>query len=1763
MTSTPATSLGDLDHEYSQDDIAIIGMACRLAGGIQSIEQFWNAILSKKDASGEIPEMRWEPYFRRDSRNAEVLKKTTSRGYFLDRLENFDASFFGISPLEAELMDPQQRIALEVTWEALEHAGISVTSLAGSDTAVFMGVNSDDYSRLLLEDVPGVEAWMGIGTAFCGIPNRISYALDLHGPSTAVDAACASGLVAVHHGRQALLAGETKLAIVGGVNALIGPGLTRVLDEAGAVTPEGRCRSFDASASGYGRGEGASVLILKRLSEAIIDGDKVLAVLKGSAVGQDGKTNGIMSPNQVAQEDVARKALAVARVDPLSVAFVEAHATSTPVGDPCEVAAIASVYGSGVGRPKDQPCKLGSVKPNVGHLEAGAGSTSLIKAVLAISNSIFPPQANFKTPNPKMSWDSNSLEVVQDVSPWIQDRKRAGICSYGYGGTVAHAVIEQAPVPTFLPDTQVEDTNVDVGPYMLFWSAPQSQRLRETAAQLASWVGETDKPLANIANTLGYRRSHHQHRCAVVADSREDAIKLLELGSQNTDSPWLIKEKVSNYGKQGAVWVFSGHGAHWADMGKELLANEPAFFGAISSFDDIVQEILEFSPLEALLTGDLDTTDKQQVLTFAMQVGLSAVLRSKGANPAAVIGHSVGEIAASVTAGCLTVREGAYIVSQRAKLYRTVAGRGAMILVDLSPAEAVKELEEQGQDSEVAVAIHSSPNTCVLSGSTEAINDLVQSLEQKSIRARRVKTDVAFHSPVLNELAEPLRDVLSGNIKPQQPTIPLYSTSLTDARGDNLRDETYWIDNMIKPVLLTNAVKTALEDNFGIFLEVSSHPIIAHSINETIIDADSDGVVFPTLRRDKRTRKSVLFALGKLHCHGAPIDLRAVFSGDWSRDVPTTVWKHNPFWRKVGTGSLQPNKSVTHDVKSHVLLGAKHQVVGSDTTMWSTVLDESTRPFPGSHPLHGTEIVPAAVLLNTFLHTGEEYNALKDVILRVPVAMSAPRNIQIVKEQGRVRIVSQLQASESDNNSTESSWLTHTTGHVATDEWSKSSLDIAATKRKLTSVKPSFATDYLASVGVPDMGFPWKVTEHYGEGEEMLSRVDTAPESSEKDIPWDESSWAPILDAATSIGSSIFYKEPVLRMPAQIDEVAITPGSIPKIAYIHTTVETGMWRVNVSILNEEGNEVAHINGMRFSAVEGTPGASGSVESLVHQMSWPPAKLEDEGFQLKHVVFVSEQSDRVAAYVQELWRRKISATVVPNPEELEKQTLSSEGTTVVYLPSGTDLEADTAKFSSTFCSEILDITKLLVKQQSPAKLWCITQGLFEASSPSSLSQGPLVGLSRIIASEHPEVWGGFVDTDDESFPLQAIKYVKSVDVISVRDSVSRVARLRPIPRSKLATEREKTFTPTAEGTYLITGGLGALGLETAKWMVERGARRLVLVSRRGLPPRRTWVDSNDDSAISTIRKLERLGASVHVVAADISKPDGAEKLEQALDMLDLPRVSGVVHAAGVLEDQLVAETTKESFDRVLAPKVSGAMALHQLFPPKTLDFMVLFSSCGQLLGFPGQASYASGNAFLDTFADFRRNQGDNVISFLWTSWNGLGMASSTEYINAELEAKGITSVSRDEAFRAWEHAIKHDIHQAVVLRALPVEENGIPPIPILDEIAPRKRAESAGNDAVSKGEAGEAGEKASVPKSGPELKEYLQNAISECVAKTLRLPGAADVDPSTALTEMGMDSVMTVSLRKHLQTSLKVKVPPTLIWGHPTVNHLVKWFEDKV
>lgn len=1676
-------------------------------------------------------------------------------------------------------MDPQQRITVEVTWEALEDAGIPPQSLAGSNTAVFMGVNSDDYSKLLLEDLPGVEAWMGIGTAYCGVPNRISYLLDLRGPSTAVDAACASSLVAIHHGRQSLLAGETDVAIVGGVNALCGPGLTRVLDQAGAISKDGTCRSFDNEANGYGRGEGASVIILKRISDAVCDNDRILAVLKGSAVGQDGRTNGIMAPNGEAQENVARTALA--NIDPSTIQYVEAHATSTSVGDPVEIRAMSNVYGAN--REAGAPCFVGSIKPNVGHLEAGAGAVGFVKAVLAMNKGIIPPQANLKSLNTKIDWNTAGIKVPFEPTSWpaVSHPRRAAICSYGYGGSVSHAVIEAASPPSFQNEVEADTDE----PRVLLLSGPQEKRILGAAKGLGEWMaGEgTEVSLSSIACTLATRRGHFDHRAAIIVNGHQEALEMADALANGRDSAGIITGRVLGKDEEkGAVWTFSGHGAQWANMGAELLVHEPIFRHAIADLEPIIYNECGFSARKALETGDFDSSDKVQVLTYAMQIGLSALLKAKGAQPSAIIGHSVGEIAAAVVAGALTTSEGALVVCKRATIYRHFMGKGAMALVNIPFDEMMVDLEGR---TDIGAAIDSSPSSCVVSGSVSAVEGFSKLWQARGIKVLKVKSDIAFHSPILDPIAAPLTKKLFQALSPRRPVIPLYSTSAEDPREECPRDFNYWIRNTLKPVLLTGAIRAAAADGFRLFLEVSSHPVITHSVNETLMELDMENVaVIPTLVRNKPTRRAILQSLITMWCKGASINWEKHFSGlNWADNVPRTVWKHQSFWKTIETGAT--DSAMLHDVNSHTLLGLRIPVMGTETTVFTTKLDENTKPFPGDHPLHGTEIIPAAVLFNTFFHaTGAP--SLANINLHVPVAISALRNVQVVVQGTAIRLMSRLvQKSEDVGSDSSASWLTHTSATTLTEVNTETpsyglDIDVARIKSRIgTELKPSFSIDYLADVGVSAMGFPWAVTHHVGNNQEMLATVNTCPSvEAGKSFPWSASSWAPVFDAATSIGSTLFFQSPRLRMPAQVEQVSIREGAVPpKIAYIYVqgaSSSTKNLAVDVTITDETGKALAKFTSMRFSEIEGTPGATNNVDGLVHQLAWTPARLSDTARLLSRVVFVAcKGSPFLKSYQQQLSRRRIKNTTVDSAKALSGAQTGShaEGSIIMYLPGEVNTIEEVAAASNRFSKELLDIVKYVATSGDSARVYAVTDDALSGATPTALSHAPLIGLGRIIASEHPDLWGAVIDADWSDFPFQVVKYVSKADVVKVEDCIARVSRLRPMPKERLRPlDQRSGLDPRPEGTYVISGGLGALGLEVARHLVECGARRIVLLSRRALPARKTWTSMSGEmtEAVNKIRLLEQAGATVYSIALDLGFSDAATILSEKLEALSVPPVLGVVHAAGVVEDQMVLETTPESFNRVLAPKIAGTLALHQAFPPNTVDFFVLFSSCGQLFGFPGQASYASGNAFLDSMAERRRALGDNAIALQWTSWRGLGMAASTpaseEFIEAELQSKGITSISRDDAFRAWNHVAKYDMSHGVVLRNLVLEADDLLPMDILEDIAVwRAPAMAEKSDAGASGASADSSTGERIPAPGPERNVVLTARISECVASVLQLPSVEDVDPMAALSELGMDSVMTVALRRQLQQALKIKVPPTLVWGHPTVSHLTKWFANEI
>lgn len=1697
------------------EHIAVVGIGCRVAGDVSTPAQFWSFLMEGRSAVGEVPKERWEPYLRRDPRNAAVLAEITRWGTFLDDLPGFDAEFFGVSPREAELMDPQQRLALEVSWEALEHAGIPPRSLAGGDTAVLMGVNSDDYGKLIMEDLPGIEAWTGIGTSLCGIANRVSHLLDLRGPSVALDAACAASLVAVHQACQMLRAGETSLALAGGVSALIGPGLIRVLDEAGATAPDGRCKTFDAAADGYGRGEGAGVVVLKRLSDAQRDGDRVLAVVRGGAVAQDGRTVGIMSPNGDAQADMFRRACDVSCVAPGDVDYVEAHGTGTPTGDPVEVSALAAVYGAG--RPDDARCRIGSVKPNVGHLEGGAGVIGLIKTVLALHHEAIPPTAGLTDLTPAVDWAASGLRVPTEPEKWSRGDapRRAAVCSYGYGGTIAHVLLEEAP-------SDVERRGSS-GSAIAAVSARSEARLASQADAIADRLRAVATPVADVAATLWARRTHEPVRAAVVAGAPHEIVAGLDAIARGESLPTVVTGQVPPTGERNAVWVFSGHGSHWAGMGRELIATEPAFADVIDTVDEVFRVELGFSAREALSGGVLGGTDRVQALTFAMQAGLAAVLRARGVTPAAVIGHSVGEVAACVAAGVFDLRHGAAVACYRARGFRSVAGDGAMILVRLPFAEADRRLVGR---TDVVAAISASPESTVVSGRTEAVDDIARTWAERGIEVRRVNTDVAFHSPAMDQLTGELA-CLTGDLAPSRsPVVPLYTTALDDPRSLAARGPDYWVANLRGRVRFAEAVAAAADDGHRLFLEVSAHPVVSHSIAETLLCHHiDDHAVVPLLRRDQPETRALAVAVASLWCNGAEVAHGVTAQDVWADDLPGTQWQHRRFWR---TPTPPPGGKGVHECTSHTLLGGRTVVAGGvGTCLWETRLDMDSRPYPGDHPVQGTEIIPAAVLLNTFLAAarGGDHEAspqctglgLADVRLRTPVPPGRPRDLQVVLHDRELALSSRIADADGD---LDTGWLTHTSAVVATEddieELLDTAVDLDALRTRCTELlPPGHIVESLSMLGVAAMGFDWRVVElRRGDGE-LFATVAAHDDDSEP------TSWASLLDAATSTASTAFDSR--LRMPARIDRLHVH-GAPPPVAAIHVRRRPDTTTTDVTIADRSGGVLLSIAGMAFEELEssGRGWSANDIGSIVHHVAWQPLP-DAEGEPPTGVVLVGGDGDGLNWAVKDLTEAAVPYVAVEDAEEIAAIVDSGHfpaelgcSPAVLVLPRADDTPEESVDL-------VLRTLLRLNDSGVAARLWVRTIGVADGSN---LSHAPLWGLARVAAAEYPQLWGGAVDAADGRLPLSVLGSLHGHAVVVQRDGVPHVARLAAVGPPD---DAEAPLTCSPGGTYLITGGTGVLGLRMAQRLADLGARRLLLLSRSGVPHRSRWDDEPRDEAVAAISALEARGVSVHVAAIDIAAPDADEALRAVLR--ELPPVRGVIHAAGVEAGALLASTTHEDVAAAMRPKVHGTLTLHRVFPPEQLDWMVLFSSCGYLAGFPGQGAYACANSFLDVMARHRRDLGDRTTAVAWTAWRGLGMGSTSGFVAAQLDALGMGTIGADDAMRALDIAMRDGDPNIVVLPVLP----SAAAVPMLADVAPVE------DETVDEGVAAETRDLDA---------ETVAHHVVTAVAAQLGVSGS-DVNTGLPLVELGVDSIMTVRLRRALEKQTGLSLPPTLLWEHPT------------
>ncbi|MGE2716644.1 beta-ketoacyl synthase N-terminal-like domain-containing protein, partial [Mycolicibacterium litorale] len=752
---------------WVDEPVAVVGLGCRLPGGVRGPESLWRFLCGGGCAVGEVPGDRWSAFDDGSPEVGAALAATTRWGAFLGDVAGFDAEFFEISPREAVKMDPQQRLLLEVSYEALEDAGIRVDSLRHSLTGVFVGACQGEYGYLAASDLSQVDAWSGTGGALSIIANRVSYVFDLRGPSVTVDTACSSSLVAVHLACQSLRSGDSDVALAAGVNLLLSPAVTRSFDSAQAMSPTGRCHAFDAAADGFVRGEGCGVVVLKRLGDAQRDGDRVLAVVRGSAVNQDGRSNGLMAPNPGAQIAVLRAAYAGGGVDPREVDYVEAHGTGTLLGDPIEARALGTVLGRG--RSGVSPLLIGSVKSNLGHLEAAAGIAGFIKAVLAVQRGHVPANLNFCEPNPHIPFDDLRLKVVAEPTDWPQTSRprRAGVSSFGFGGTNAHVVLEQSPDPA---GQVVGSRPSDPVVTTLVVSGKTSARVASMAGVLAEWMdGEgAGVGLADVAHTLNHHRTRYPKVATVCARDREQAVAGLRALAGGYTTAGVVAARDRERGP-GTVFVYSGQGSQWAGMGQRLLAEEPVFAAAVAELEPVFVEQVGFSLRQVLAEGrPVAGIARIQPVLVGMQLALTALWRGYGVEPDAVIGHSMGEVTAAVVAGALSPADGLRVIATRSRLMSRLAGHGAMALLELDPDTTHTLI---GPYPDLTVAVYASPRQTVIAGPPSDVDAVIALVDAQDRLARRIEVDVASHHPTIDPILPDLRTALA-DLTPHPPTIP-------------------------------------------------------------------------------------------------------------------------------------------------------------------------------------------------------------------------------------------------------------------------------------------------------------------------------------------------------------------------------------------------------------------------------------------------------------------------------------------------------------------------------------------------------------------------------------------------------------------------------------------------------------------------------------------------------------------------------------------------------------------------------------------------------------------------------------------------------------------------------------------------------------------------------------------------------------------------------------------------------------------------------
>lgn len=893
-----------VDSQHLPSGFAIVGYAARFPGAADA-DQFWQVLAEGRDAVSEVPQDRWDVDEFFDPDPDAPGKVVTRRAGFVDDVTGFDAPFFGMSTREARLLDPQHRLLLETAWQAVEHAGIAPTALANTNTGVFVGLATHDYLGMASGELtyPEIEAYMAIGTSASAAAGRISYRLGLQGPAVAVDTACSSSLVAIHQACQALRLGECDLALAGGANVLLSPATMITFSHAHMLAPDGRCKTFDAAADGYVRGEGCGVIVVKRLEDAIRDGDRIRAVVRGSAINQDGASGGLTVPNGVAQQRVITEALKRAGVAPGDVGYLEAHGTGTSLGDPIEAQAAGAVFGAG--REAGRPLLIGSVKTNIGHLEAAAGIAGVIKVILSLEHGLLPAHLHFRNPSPHIPWDRLALQVVQEATAWERDgRPRiAGISSFGFAGTNAHVIIEEAPVvPKNLGQVAVAPSPVDRGgrPFgVLGLSARTPEALVQIADHYRSWLGaHPEATLADVCFTAGVGRAHFEHRAALVVNSTESAGDLLGALADDRPAPGLVRGVSDEPPK--TAWLFTGQGSQYPGMARELFDAEPVFAETLTRCAAAVADVLEKPLLDVIF--DVDSAENEETLRqttyaqpalFAVEMGLARLWQSWGFEPDVVLGHSVGQYSAACVAGMLTLEDGALLMAERGRLFGSLPAGGRMVAI-FTAAERVERLTDEFPS--LSVAAYNGANT-VLSGPAEDLDRAVAELKADGVRCDWLDTSHAFHSALLDPILDEFESYANRfNFSPPQRILVCNRTGA--ALGWSVKvDGAYWRRHARQPVEFAKSVRTLADLGCKVLLEIGPQPVLTAAALRAWPDPATAPRAIASMRRNTADHRQITEALADAYVLGHLPDFGAIWQGSARKlDLPTYPFQHRQYW---------------------------------------------------------------------------------------------------------------------------------------------------------------------------------------------------------------------------------------------------------------------------------------------------------------------------------------------------------------------------------------------------------------------------------------------------------------------------------------------------------------------------------------------------------------------------------------------------------------------------------------------------------------------------------------------------------------------------------------------------------------------------------------------------------------------------------------------------------------------------------------------------